>query len=153
MRVTPWVHAARPGPPHTPRPFCAPCAAMTRPTTTRTSASARSVLRTDVTTTEILLFVDAAQHVPRLDYSWCPFRHSPVLCERAPGPHSHRSQRFRTLERFLSRRPRGEGRGDRRASRLSSRRAAIERARSGSGAGDGRADPGGPWQQRSLLRV
>src|SRR5438552_18418091 len=38
-----------PGPPHAPKTFCAPCAATTRPTTTRTSANATSVEMTGVT--------------------------------------------------------------------------------------------------------
>src|SRR2546428_2050312 len=48
MRAMPCVQPARPGPPHTPRTFCAPCAPMTRPTTARTRAKARSVLMTVV---------------------------------------------------------------------------------------------------------
>src|SRR5213596_3049499 len=55
IRVTPWVHPASPGPPQMPRTFCAPCAAITKPTTTRTRARARSVLMSHVPVMHLLL--------------------------------------------------------------------------------------------------
>src|SRR2546428_10255150 len=44
----PWVQPKRPGPSHTPKAFCTPCAARMRPATPRARASARSVEMTGV---------------------------------------------------------------------------------------------------------
>src|SRR3989442_13601755 len=168
MRAMPCVQPARPGPPHTPRTFCAPCAPMTRPITARTRAKARSVLMTVVgkvisDPAQLRLPSTNARHART--YSRAKLLSERAFAQSAGGQaaryaraaHVDRSrrdlrQRLRTRKRVLSRRVGGRDHRARRADRLSHRGAAAERARAGREARAGRAGPGGAGKQRHLLR-
>src|SRR5437870_6109160 len=122
---------------------------MTRPTTARASARARSVEITEVLKVigMILLAWIFWPHNARQDERIptkllvCPAARRRIVRRDEARPCRDLRERLQAREHFLSRRARCRDGRDRWARRVPDRRAAAQRARPGRSPGDGRARP------------